>query len=263
MGPLKDFAPKHVIARLRPVAGYLAAAVVACAPLSRSARNVPTSRITANASVSLAKKELAVLTHDILRAFGDTLSSADITAMWERYGGHVVDIENAHQSTPGEFHLFHQILRSRGLSVFTLRPASYEAVRAVYSLPVITCAAVLRFPPSTVSPLSRDALQVPGLSHLSPFGERVCLSVVRSVRYNDDSYRLSFHDGKVLSGTSQDRLLGQVYPAETADGAETYHQVGGLFCVSRLSMPAVEGHLDEWFAAMPYTAREPEVVELR
>jgi hypothetical protein len=219
--------------------------------------------MTAKEPATLAKKELAALTHHILQAFGDTLSSADVAAMWERYGGRVIDEDSTPQSTPDGLNAFHRILGYRGLSVFTLRPSSYEAIRAVYSLPVITCAAILHFPPSEVSPLPRDVFQDPGLPHLSTYGKNTYLSILGSIRYDGDSYRLLFHDDEVVSGAPQDRLLGQVYPARTADGDETYHQIGGLLCVSRLTLPAVEGHLDEWFAAMPYTERKPEVLQLR
>jgi hypothetical protein len=122
---------------------------------------------------------------------------------------------------------------------------------------------VLRFSPGAVLPRSREALLCGDSSDIKAYASDLTIHVVGSIGYKSGRYTLAAHDGESFEGAPQDKLIGQVYPARTRDGKKTYHQIVGLHCVSQFPPWVLEGHLNEWYGAMPRSYEKPTLVRVR
>jgi hypothetical protein len=158
----------------------------------------------------------------------------------------------------GGFGAFRTTLRHGSCTTFRPRPVTYEVLRALHAA---SCTAVLLcidYAPGEKNIVDKKVIESGAVMLRGDLRDRIRMRVVHAVRADGEmTYELVCHDGERVGGLAQERLLGQVYPAETPDGRRTYHQVAGLFCISRQTLPSLEHYLDEWFRLMPYEFERP------
>ncbi len=157
---------------------------------------------------------------------------------------------------------FQRILTDHSCAVFRLQPQTYEAARSMASLAAVGIAVVVAYPPGMREPVESERLRRARLSALQGHAEHLRVKLIRMVRGTAGGYRIQFHDGETVRGLAEDRLIGQVYPAQAADGADTYHQIGELFWIARQPATTIEAHLDEWYGTMAYTFTRPALTAL-
>lgn len=155
-----------------------------------------------------------------------------------------------------------EALAGHACAVFSLRPQTYEAARALVGLSAAGIAVVVAYPPGMREPLEPDMVRRTSFSALERHAEYLRVKLISAVHSTSGGYQIVFHDGETVRGLPEDRLIGQVYPAKTPDGADTYHQIGCLFWAARQPAPTIEAHLDEWYGTMAYTFTRPALVAL-
>jgi len=149
------------------------------------------------------------------------------------------------------------------LAVFMLQPTTYESIYALSRLSGVRVmiVAVDLAPESDTYLQPRDFAR--GLvESLHEFSDRVRVREMTAVLPDGSRYRVECTGRERLWGMRADHLTGQVYPARSAEGKQTYHQAIMAFAVARLPMPSVEAHLDEWFALLPADIPRPRVRSL-
>lgn len=139
---------------------------------------------------------------------------------------------------------------------FTLEPQTFEGVEALMALQALPVVVTIDYAPS-VTPLDPASVREGLSGALARNPEYLRLRIVATVSRDGDRCVLRFADGEETGGMPQDLLTGQVYPARTDDGRDTYHQVAAVLWLSPVPRMSVEAHLDEWYGTMGYTHERP------
>ena len=166
-------------------------------------------------------------------------------------------LENDSSEKSNPFRLLRTVLRQSDCTAFRPRPATYEACRALHASASTLILLVIDYEPGEKDIVDKDIIQSGGLALQENLVPRLRLRVIRDIRTLGSTYELICHDNERVTGLARERCVGQVYPAETTDGQQTYHQVAGVFCVSRQTLPSQKHYIDEWFELMPYEFERP------
>ncbi|MBD3239938.1 MAG: hypothetical protein GF331_05085 [Chitinivibrionales bacterium] len=210
-------------------------------------------------SIPVAAESLSELAYTLADGCGDSLDSACIAHAFSALDSGSAGTED----TPSKsLTAFQEALQECSCTIFRLRPQTYEAAGALMSLSVAGIAVVIAYPPGIREPLDPARVRQTPPSSLESQAEHLRVKLVRTVQSTRGGHTIVFHDGETVRGLAEDRPIGQVYPARTTDGADTYHQIGDLFWVARQPATTVEAHLDEWYATMAYTFTRPALVRL-
>lgn len=224
--------------------------LLSCAPAATTVSSAVAQRVPDSAPATLAADSVCHSLAQVLRAFGDTLHPGERTRILRN--APAPESGSNSQARVHDLSLLYNALREHGLTVLTVHPASYEALYALTSIPVLTALVVLHFDGREVMPLERDRLLSAEPGFLSECAGAIRIHVVELLRNSSGVYTLGTLDGLAAEGLPGDEITGQVFPVESPDGEEGYAQIVGHFLVSQLSRFDIDSHLDEWFRRLPY-----------
>jgi hypothetical protein len=155
-------------------------------------------------------------------------------------------------------------LRERGITAYTIAPATWEALYASASLPVLSCLTLQRFASNNITPLSapqladHPAIDLPVTGN----GAQPEIQIVGAMAKPGAEYTARSMEGMRIRGLPRDPVPGLIIPPSSKGPGNDYTQVTGLFFLTQMPLPQIEHHLDEWFQRLPYTYERPEVAKL-
>jgi hypothetical protein len=221
------------------------------------------SRYDGDNALDLSKNSLLAGLQYQLHAFMDTISNDTILYLWNTYRrqltgspsdtGNVALIKN--------LQVMHAILKTRWYTMAAVSPCTYESIYALSKLPVLIWAVIIHHPDRKGGFISDKNLSLERTDLLLPFADNIRLHFIGMIDKTGNIYKITMRDGTILEGVAADHLNGQVtLTGEDADSK--YLQTADCYVVTLLPLIELNEHIDEWYSAIPYEHKKPEIREI-
>jgi hypothetical protein len=234
--------------------------IVSCAAPLHLISNKPSQDFSVSTAIDADEDSVKILLYSLLTSFHDTSSQAILAGDWNRLHRQIAKREDSTGLPIGSsLSILFSLMKDRSFSIFTIAPATYEAMRAISNLPVVSCVLIRDFNPRQMKALDKSSLNTAGYSLLNEHTYSISCAIFKSIQSGNGKFTLYTNTGQVLPGIAGDTLLGQIFTGTNADSTTGYHQVVGLFMISQAPDAVINGELQEWYNMMPGSVIRPKV----
>ena len=232
-----------------------------CASTRRGSNCGLAQKYTGTTALNVQKSILVDGLQSLLLSFNDSALSDTLEYLWRSYHPgppdtagkkDIFDIHNISTMTA--------ILKSRGYCVALLDPATYEGIDALSKLPVLIWMIVIHHPDNQ-NTLVRDTNLTIRSAALNTHADNIRLHLIDNITKENSSYTLVARDGLTLRGLETDNLSSQITAVEEKHTSQ-YLQIVDCIIVSSLPLLELSGHLNEWYASIPYRNIKPVIKEV-
>lgn len=235
--------------------------VLLCGPTKNLMNCGLASKYDGMPSLNTKKNTLTIGLKDLLNSFNDSVGLDTIHFLWQSFHSGTTDsMEKKSISDIHNILAMTDILKNKGYCVAMLEPATYESIDALSKLPVLIWAIIIHHPDNKSSLISDTNLTLQS-GVLEHYEDNIQIHLIDNITKENNTYSVVTRNKLTLQGLETDKLTSQILSIEGKTNSQ-YLQVVDCIIISSLPLLELRGHLNEWYASIPYRNIKPIIKEV-